>query len=171
MTVFVCQIQNGGLVFDKAGQTMNGHRWADFKKNNEGEFIRIENMEKEPYKIHRFFEGAVVKYYFYQHGLIVPFRTFIDARESLKLQFYPVKIVDDLGQWRTIGGSLSQKSNKFFQAFLDRIEENFKERGYEFPSSKEYRDWIDTVPDITKEFPPLLKLIENYKLKKNIVDG
>ncbi len=168
MSHFIAQIINSKPELNHGDNTTNHARFGDFLKANERKFLKIELVEPPVFSLKKFFEGPVVQYYFYQHGLKVPFRDFRDARESLKLLFNPIKIITSTGDVKTVPGSLSGKNAKFYDLFLKNIEKYFKENKYEFPNSQEYNDWIKTAPSVNELYKPVIHLVEVYKKKKNI---
>lgn len=166
MSKFIAQIKNTDLDFNYGHNKANDARFRDFCRANQDKFVNIELEEPPVFSLVKFFEGPVVQYYFYQHGLVVPLRNFRDAREALKLKFNPIEIIADDGSKKIVAGSLSGKGSKFYNSFLEIIEKYFKEKGYEFPDSKEYNDWIKTAPGASEIFIPVTYLVEAYNKNK-----
>lgn len=138
----------------------------------EGKKIKIAEDEDTTPKLRKFFEGAVVKYFFYQHEA---FTNFKEARESLKLEFNAEKVLNlKTGNYQMQGGSTSGKSLKWWSneqknGFLDRIERYFIDNGYEYPDSEAYNEWLEKeTPSINEIYPPLKKIIEAYKAKATL---
>lgn len=134
----------------------------DWLRSNPRKYVRIEPQEPPTYNVRKFFEGAVTPYFFYQHNPGI-FRDFRDARESLKLEFNPVWIVNAKGDRQMIGGSTQGRSKEWWFTFLGRVQDYFMQNGYEFPDSEEYKKWVASAPLVDELFPPLERLVEAYR--------
>lgn len=160
MRPIIAVARDGGMEMGELSKALL-HDWI---RANPGRKIRIECQEPPSYSMRKFFEGAVVQYFFYQHNRGA-FRDFRDSRESLKLEFNPTWIINAAGRRQMIGGSTAGKSKDWWVAFLDRIQDYFMQSGYEFPDSEEYKKWVRSAPLVDEIFPPLRRLIALYKRK------
>lgn len=167
MRDIIAQSINGEMEMGKQNEAIL-HDWL---AKNPKKYIRISPEEPPTYSLRKFFEGAVVPYYFYQHNIGV-YRDFRDARESLKLEFNPIWIINSKGERQQIGGSTLDKNKDWWnnefdknkpQGFLKKIETYFLQNGYEFPDSETYKKWYESAPFPDEIFPSLKRLIELYK--------
>jgi len=132
---------------------------------NAGKYVTIEIDQRTNVEKIRFIEGAITPYYFYQHNIGV-FRDFRDARHSLKKiagimsWFYNAE-----GKREDVVDSMTKvySSKKKTQAFIDFCQKYFGENGYEFPDSAAYLKWVESAPPPGAVYPPLQKLIDEYK--------
>jgi len=116
-------------------------------------------------EMRRFFEGAVVPYVFYQHPTS-DWETFRDAREALKVEFLPVYTKTISGDRVKLSQSTAALSKAKFTAFLETVLRWMEQNGFEVPDSEDYKKWRDSAPGVGEVYPPLRRLIDNYK--KNI---
>lgn len=161
MTVFLGQFNKGWLSF---GGNFNESRLRDFAKKNENMSFRLEPDTRPNVELIRFFEGAIVPSFFYQHAAGT-FDTFKDARECLKYEFNATYGKDLQGRRIKQGGSLAEvyKSKMKTRAFIDKIQNYFLQNGYEFPDSEDYKRWTDSAPAPDEVYPPIARLIKLYK--------
>lgn len=163
MSIFLGKIQKTGKVEGiTLGTQFNYGRFHDWAEKHQGKVVRIELREPISINKRRFFEGAVVHYFFYQHGIGV-FKDFSEARECLKREFNPVFVKRLDGSVETQGGSTEKKSNEWFGVFLEKIQDYFMQQGYEFPDPEQYKKWVESAPLPGEVYPPLERLIEIYK--------
>ena len=163
MTTFKAKINDKASVQGiTLGSGFSYARFHDWALKYQGKYLKLELDEPISGNKRRFFEGAVVPYFFYQHSIGV-FEDFKDARECLKREFNPVFVKRFNGSIETQGGSTSGKSDKWFAAFLEKIQDRFMREGYEFPDSEDYKKWEDSAPDPGEIYPPLKRLVDDYK--------
>jgi len=124
-----------------------------------GKDVEIQVDRRANLQLIKFFEGAVVPYFHYQSGLA--FKTFADARNALKLEFYPEKVLSIKNEYVITAGSLSTLYEKAQRTkdFLEKIEHYFAENGYEFPDSEDFKKWQNSAPDPNEIYAPLLRLM------------
>ncbi len=158
MRPIIAQVKNGQMELGDFNKAL----LQDWMKANNGKKIRIEPQELPSYSVRKFFEAAVVPYFFYQHNKGV-FDNFKEAREALKVELYPVWIKDISGNRLKVGGSTAGKNKEWWNVFLEKAADLFMSYGYEFPDSAAYKKWIESSPMINEIYPPLQRLIEAYK--------
>ncbi len=151
----------------KEGQpTLLGYeadRWRKWAKENEGHELEVRQFRRMTYNQRKFFEGPVSQYFFYQHDPGA-YQNFKEARDTLVLEAYPIKVRTLKGEWVVKGGSTANKTDKWMSALIDRIHHQiFEPNGYEFPDPQEYENWINSAPMGMEIFPPLKLLKENYE--------
>lgn len=134
----------------------------DWLKKHAGKNISIALDERSSIEMIKFFEGAVVPYFFYQSGMA--FETFKDARNTLKLEFNPEKVLKLNGEWSVSAKSMSEvyQNKERFRLLLDKIQKYFAENEYEFPDSEDFKKWRDSAPLPEEIYPPLKLLIDNH---------
>lgn len=112
----------------------------------------------------RFIEGAIVKYFFYQH-LPGVYKDYRDARNGLKWAVgHTTWELDANGEKREVTRSMSEiyASNRKSQQFIDKCNTYFMQNGYEFPDSDHYNEWENSGPKREEEYPPLDNLKKLY---------
>lgn len=152
---FQAQIKNGELDY------YNEHNFGKFKtwaKKNEKVRIAITDDEPIGTQKRRFFEGAVVPYFAVQHFINGAPMSNDEARKTLIYEFNIDFVIKLDGTKKRTAGSTTKFNDEGFRVFLERIENYFKQNGYEYPSSEEYKKWEATAPLIDEESPPLARL-------------
>ena len=146
--------------------TFSEHQTAYLQKNAGKQcFITLDlrsSVEKQ-----RFFEGAVVPFFYYQHNVGV-FESFADARYVLKkIANHTEFRINEKGKQEEVVRSMSEiyESNTKTVEFLDKVQDYFIKNAYDFPDSSHYNDWRDTLTSERKNeiYPPLAILIEEYR--------
>lgn len=159
-------VENGKLRFSSP---LSEHRFMELA---EGKEVKLEVVEKPTNRMWRFFHGCLVPAMFYWH----PFSGWIDfseAREAMKLQFFPgvksVKLAfgDDGGVSVQVAPSLSTMSKERFTQAVESITSWMMENGmpYELLDSEEYLRWRDTN-DTDLVYPPLQRLKDAYEKQR-----
>lgn len=146
-------------------QIILGRNSDIFFRQNNGKRGVLEINDRESEHLRRYFEGAVVRTYFYLHPHS-GWASFLEARENLKLEFNGMTIRDREGKERVIGKSTMMSKEKW-QNFMDKIHSWFIENGYGewWPDFESYKKWeLDANPDDI--YPPILALKKMYESKK-----
>lgn len=138
----------------------------EFFAKNEGKVVRIIDTDKPSLNKRKFFEGAVVPYWFYQHPH-AGWEDFSEARENIKLGFNVRYIRSRAGDLYAIPGNTGKMNREQFDQFLEKVSDGFMQNGLLFPDSDEYKAWVDSSPMVGEEYPPLLQLKEQYEREKN----
>ena len=148
------------------GSPYNQLRFKDWTVKNDKKRVILTLDEPSGTQLQRFFSGAVTPYYAYQQFVFhkkkaewVRF-SFYDAREALKLEFNAVYKLTRSGEMERVGGSTKLLNKTQFRAFLDKIEDWFRENGYLFPNCEDHKKWTKSAPMVGEVYPPLKKLIE-----------
>ena len=136
-----------------------------------GKRVKIVIDERSNIEKIRFIEGAIQKYYFFQHNVGV-FKDFRDARLSLKKLFNLGWYINPEGKQEEVIESMSKiyASKTKTQKFIDSCQIMFEQNGYEFPDSHDYNRWSDTAVEPDAIYPPLKDLIARYKTLAMDVD-
>lgn len=123
-----------------------------------GKPVLIELDERPTAEMRRFFEGAVVVSAFYQSA--ASWDDFKQCREALKLEFLPGWTRDLKGRQVKYPRSTIELSKEGFREFLARIEQWFRECGFEWPDAESFKKWRDSGPMKGEIYPPLKRLID-----------
>lgn len=152
------RIKDGSIDF---GTTVNKEKAREFFKRKNGKTIRIECVDRPSLNKRRFFEGAVVPFWFYQH----PLSGWVDreeARENLKLGYNNKYIHTRTGELIAVPSSLSMTKDRF-DVFMEKVQDGFMQNGLLYPDSEDYKKWLDGGPLVGEEYPPLEDLKETYE--------
>lgn len=133
-------------------------------KNNEGEYFYLVHDNRESAQMRKYFEGAVVPYYFYQNPKS-GWKNFAECREALKMEHNFAFVNDRTGKPQKMAKS-TMMNRQAFRDFLEKVENDFRENGFEWPDSEAYKSWQDSAPDLGEIYPPLLKLKQQYETDK-----
>lgn len=147
------------------GTQVNKEKARQFFVKNAGKTVRIESVDRPSLNKRKFFEGAIVPYWFYQHPHS-GWKDYSEARENLKLGCNVQYIHSRAGDLVPIPGSTKMNKERFDE-FLEKVTDTFIQNGLEFPDSEHYKAWIESVPDVGDEFPPLKALRDTYLSEKN----
>lgn len=158
---FVFQVINGQINF---GTPARAARIQEMLKANEKQYFYITRDDRESDHMRRFFEGAVVPYYFYQNPNS-GWENFEEAREALKLEHNFRYVNDKEGKRQKISRSTMMPKYLFVE-FLGKVQRDFEENGFEYPDAEAYKSWEDTAPAPGEEYDPLKKLKAKYELEK-----
>jgi len=143
----------------------SGYRQAqirEFLKRHEGKEVTLTITEENSVRLRRFFEGAVVKYVFYQH-MIPEWKNFKDCREALKLEFNRKYAIGVDGQRKEYAGSTKEMTKQEFREFVDKITTWMMQNGYEVPDPEEFKRWRDSAPEPGEIYPPVKRLQAIYE--------
>lgn len=153
------KIENGQISFGNEKRT---EVIKEILRKNEGEYFNLVHDNRESAKMRRFFEGAVVPYYFFQNPKS-GWKNFAECRESLKLEHHFTFVNNRYGESQKVAKS-TMVNRESFSNFLEKIERDFNENGFEWPDHKAFKAWEDSAPKAGEVYPPLLKLKEKYEL-------
>jgi hypothetical protein len=161
MSHIYAYIKDGSFTFGSLASQERAKKWL---KKHEGRKVRIQDELPISGQMRRFFEGAVVPYFAYQHFIpseVGGYRrmSFKEAREALKLQFNPQYVTTIEGDRKVTGGSTKMSKAKM-EEMLELILHWSTENGYEFPDSEDYKKWRDSGPLVGEVYPPLKRIIE-----------
>jgi hypothetical protein len=151
------QIKEGLVYFGGRVATM---RALEILKKHEGKYGKLTVDDRESAQMRRFFDGAVVRYWFFQNPH-AGWKTFEDARDNLKLRWNPRHTTDQDGKFVTVPGS-TMMSRKRFAAMLETMNKDWAEEAYEYPDPEAYKLWQDSAPAPDAVYPPLQALIDKY---------
>ncbi len=158
---FIVQVINGELDF---GTPARVAKIKEVLKANEKGYFYLVKDDRESDHMRRFFEGAVVPYYFYQNPKS-GWETFEDAREALKIEHNFRYVNNREGNIVKIAKSTMMPKYLFVE-FLGRIERDFQQNGFEYPDAEVYKSWENSAPAPGEYYPMLAKLKETYQLEK-----
>jgi len=161
MSHIYAYIKKGSFTFGSPASQERAKKWL---RSHEGRKVRIEDELPISGQMRRFFEGAVVPYFAYQHFVPTPdggWRRmgFREARGALKLEFNPEYVTKLDGSRETVAGSTKMSKAKM-EKMLERIAAWFHENGYDFPDSEDYKKWRDSAPAVGEVYPPLQVIID-----------
>lgn len=124
--------------------------------------------DKPSQNIIRFFEGAVVKAFFYQNPNS-GWENLKDCREALKLEFNGMHVIGIDGKQKTVPRSMTDLNRDECNTFVETIIAYMVEQGYSYiPDSENYNTWRDSAPMKGEEYPPLKRVMEAYKKEKGL---
>lgn len=123
-------------------------------------YVNCEVDTRETVQKRRFFEGPVTHYWFFQNPRS-KWKTFLEARENLKLRWNALNSYDADGTPVRIPQS-TMMSNKKFGEMLMEMQQDWTDEGYEFPDHDDFERWLLTNPPPDAEYPPVQKLKEKY---------
>ena len=152
-------------IIQKDGTIPLSENQQAFFQKNAGKRVNIEIDERSTLEKQRFIEGAIVKYWFYQHMPGV-FENFEQARDSLKTGVHHVTwTYDHHGKKITKLRSMSEvyANNRKAADFIDKCNRLFMEQGYEFPDPDAFKEWEASGPPPGAVYPPLIDLMARYK--------
>lgn len=146
-----------------------------FFERAEGKHIIITLDESPTAEKRRYFEGCLVPVMFYSHPHS-GWGSFADAREILKVNFLPIKLVETDKPLKGLGRgnalvvpSTTNLSNKAFGEFIEAIVAWLRENVMvpeEAFDPENYKMWRDSAPSPEEVYPPLARLKERYDSEK-----
>lgn len=132
-----------------------------FLAKNEGAYLIVQIDDEPTAEMRRFYEGAVVPYYFLQNPQS-GWKDFRECREALKLEHNFTFVKDRTGKSHKVSMSTSVSKEKF-KEFIGKCERDFMENGFEWPDPEAYKAWQDSAPGPGETYPPLEALKEKYE--------
>lgn len=122
--------------------------------------VNCEILDRESVKMRGFFEGGVVRYWFFQVGIGF-YKTFTDARKELQKEHNPIYSRNKKGELVKEAGSTKMSNPRFF-LFLRKIQDDFMRQGLLYPDNKDYNEWVNSAPLVGEIYPALIPLIRDY---------
>lgn len=150
-------LPDGNLSF---GTERTDYLMREKLKQWSGRYVNCSVDVRETIEKRRFFEGAVVPYWFYQNPKS-GWRTLAEARDNLKLRWNARDTFMADGSPVRIPIS-SKMSNKRFADMLLNMQHDWDEEGYQWPDPDAYKEWEHTYPPVGAVYPPVQRLKDSY---------
>lgn len=170
---FFPKIVEGHLKFD---DDVTKQKFKTLLENNDGKHLKIVLEEPITKKMHGFYHVAVIPYCAIQMYFItdwinrLPYDVHNLVHEELKREFNGHYVNSPFtGKSEKLGGPTNEFNKSEMNAYLKRIEDYFLENGYQFPDSKLYLSWKDSAPMVNEEYPEVVKLRDQFRIKNNKV--
>ena len=146
------------------------HHEVLFYEQMDGKKAIIQEDEPASGNLYRYLNGALIPYIFYQHPNS-QWKDFKDAREAVLWEFCPKTYIKALNDERIVQRESSAgRSKVWLRTLIDKVVMWMDGNGYEVPDNEGYLKWLDSCPEVGEVYPPMQRLIENYKGVHNSLD-
>lgn len=133
--------KDGGIEFET---DYNEARFKDWLKENPGKKLRIEPYipvrSKSQNAFYWMYLGIVER----ETGNLA-----VDLHEYFRRTLLPPKFITAMGREIRVPTSTTELSKVEFGEYMDKIA---AETGVAIPDTQEYKDWIDSAPEVGEEF-------------------
>ena len=148
--------------FELGGTETKQQMFAQFARENDGKRAKFVLDEEISYDMRKFFEGAVAPYFFFQSE--VAYNSIKEGRDALKKEFGKKIYQKDIhGKTEIVAISTAEYNKPDMQKLLDNITDYFRENGFIYPDSPDFKKWRDSSPLIGEIYPPLKLLISSWE--------